>query len=88
MIKKVKFYNKGKELEIVLNEGEMLVETFSSGRYGRCGYAKAIPNEVIRFNNGKVCSKRTLEKGYKTIEVYSEAYGWGVKSSRIKEANF
>lgn len=88
MIKKVKFYNKGKKLEIELVPGEMLIETFSSGRYGRCGYEKAVPNEVVRFNNGKICSKRTLEKGYKTIEVYSEAYGWGVKSSRIKEANF
>ena len=88
MMKKVKFYNKGKEIEIILNDGEMLVETFSSGRYGRCGYSKAIPNKIIRFNNGKVCSKRTLAEGYKTIEVYSDAYGWGVKSSRIKEANF
>lgn len=88
MIKQVNFYNKGKETICDLDEGEMLVEIYSSGRYGSCGYLKAVPNEIVRFNNGKVCSKRTLAKGYTIKQVYSDAYGWGIKSARIKEANF
>jgi hypothetical protein len=87
MIKKVKFYN-GSVQEIELNKGEMLVEIFSSGRYGKSGYLLATPNQIVRFNNGKVCSKRTLAKGYNIIKVFNEAYGWGIKTARIKEENF